>query len=127
MQCLTDENQELCPVALYEIQSKSIFSDPLYDNCSSKQCTDNLIEIYKEVDMDQYAALENISTSSTKFSYGTLNSIKNSISYINSDKCKNLHKTNIKYNTVSDAVTAKFKNTFYTILTTLLLFIYFIF
>jgi len=126
MQCLMDKNNELCPFALCDIQGRELFSDTIYDNCSSKKCTDELIEIYKELKMDQFE-VERISTSSTKFSYCTLSSIKDSISYVNSDKCKKLHKTNIKYNTVSNAVTAKFKNTFYTIFTTLLLFIYFIF
>jgi len=124
MQCLTDENQELCPVALYEIQSKSIFSDPLYDNCSSKQCTDELIEIYKELHMDQYAALESISTSKTKFSYSTLTSIKDSISYVNSDNCKKLHKTSMESNIENNAIANKFNSIFSTILIILLLLYY---
>jgi len=116
-----DENNELCPLALCDIQGRGLFSDPIYDNCSSKQCTDELIEIYKELNMDQYAALESISTSSTKFSYGTLSSIKDSIAYVNSEKCKKLHKTNVESHLESSAITNKFKSIFSTLLIILLL------
>jgi len=124
IQCLIDENNELCPLALCDIQGGAFLSDPLSKNCRSKQCTDKLIEIYKDLNLDQYAALENLSTSNVKYSYNTLTSIKDSISYVNSNTCKKLHKTN---NSTSSAMTIKFNNILSTILIILVFLIYFIF
>jgi len=127
IQCLIDENNELCPLALCDIQGGAFLSDPLSKNCRSKQCTDKLIEIYKDLNLDQYAALENLSTSNVKYSYNKLTSIKDSISYVNSDTCKKLHETNNKNISTSRAMTIKFNNILSTILIILVFLIYFIF
>ena len=62
-----------------------------------------------------------------KYSYNTLTSIKDNISYVNSDTCKKLQKTNNKNISTSSAMTIKLNNILSTILIILVFLIYFIF
>jgi len=89
LQCLTDENGDMCPFALYVIQHEG--NNVIYDNCKSKKCTESLHEIYKNMNIDQFAAFENLTTSNEKFSYRQINSIKQVVEILESDKCKNLY------------------------------------
>ncbi|OUM57879.1 hypothetical protein PIROE2DRAFT_16991 [Piromyces sp. E2] len=87
--CLTDENGDICPFPLAVIQQNGS-KLTIRDNCKSKKCTESLIENYKNWNIDQYAAYENLTTSNEKFSYNQLNSIKYFIELLESDECKSL-------------------------------------
>jgi len=90
--CLTDENNNLCPYSLYLIV-KGDNSGVLDDNCKSKKCTESIIKILKETNIDQLAAYENLSSTSGTFSYESLTSTNSLISKMESDKCKSSHIT----------------------------------
>ena len=104
--CQTNEKDELCPFAIHII-TDSGDSEVLYDQCKSEKCTESLLNIYKNINLDQYAAYENSAQTTGSFNYQDLNSVNNMISILESDKCKSLHVT------TSDSSTIKRNNTFF--------------
>ena len=68
------------------------------DTCKSKKCTDNLANVYKNIDMHNYAELEKTSFAEGKLTYEEINSSSNIISFLESDKCKSLHISNATSN-----------------------------
>ncbi|ORX73460.1 hypothetical protein BCR32DRAFT_285620 [Anaeromyces robustus] len=105
--CLTDEKGDLCPYSLLLLTDTNGEYDGAYeaisDTCKSKKCTDTLIEIFKQVNIDQYAAYENLSFTTGSYSYKDLNAIKKLISVLEDDKCKSEHVTsNANYIKIND-------------------------
>jgi len=92
IKCQTNENGDLCPFSIYLI-TDSDTDDVLKDQCESKKCTESLINSYKNLNMDQYAALENSSYTSGSFTYQELNIKNNIISALKSEECQSLHST----------------------------------
>ncbi|ORX33361.1 hypothetical protein BCR36DRAFT_587095, partial [Piromyces finnis] len=90
--CFTDENNELCPFSIYAITLTGE-DEALSDTCKSKKCTESLIKSFKEINVDRFAAYENLSFTTESYTYQDINSIKNSISFLESDKCKSSHET----------------------------------
>ncbi|ORX64897.1 hypothetical protein BCR32DRAFT_286774, partial [Anaeromyces robustus] len=72
LECLTDENDNLCPYSLSKI-TKGDHSGVLEDNCKSKKCTESTIKSLKNINIDQFAAYENLSFTSGSFSYENIN------------------------------------------------------
>ena len=90
--CLTDEEGNLCPYSIYAI-TETGENEALSDTCKSKKCTESLIEMLKQINIDQYAAYENLSFTTGSYTYQDLNAVKNIISTLESDKCKSSHVT----------------------------------
>jgi len=103
--CQTDENGDLCPYSLYAI-TKSGGNEALHDQCKSKKCTESLLKINKDLNIDQYAAFESNDAVNGSYSYEELNAKNDIISVLESDECQSSHVT-------SDAVTVKLTNKFY--------------
>ncbi|ORX33537.1 hypothetical protein BCR36DRAFT_588601 [Piromyces finnis] len=101
--CFTDENNELCPFSIYAITLTGE-DEALSDTCKSKKCTESLIKSFKEINVDRFAAYENLSFTTEK-----------------SDKCKSSHETS----DAGDYITTKITTVLLPLLIlTLLLFLY---
>jgi len=91
--CQTDENGDLCPLALMTIRQEAA-PEALDDTCKSKVCTESAINSYKKIDIDQMASYENLSTTGGSYSYQELNSIKKILSKLESNECKAQYESN---------------------------------
>jgi len=120
--CQTNENGDLCPYSL-SLMTKVGDSTVLQDQCKSKKCTESLLKVYKDINLDQYASLENSSYSTGSYSPQELNAKNNLISILESDECKSLHVENTANatNDTSNTITIK-ANKILLILLSLLLF-----
>ncbi|ORX49568.1 hypothetical protein BCR36DRAFT_583681, partial [Piromyces finnis] len=98
--CFTNENNELCPFSIYTITLTGE-DEALSDTCKSKKCTESLIKSFKEININRFAAYENLSFTTESYTYQDINSIK--ISFLESDKCKSSHETS----DASDFITTK--------------------
>jgi len=114
--CFTDENDNLCPYTIYAITGTGI--NVINDNCKSEKCTDLLINMYKEISIDQAAAVYNISTIEDDLDYHGINVLNTMVSRLESNKCRSLH-TYIIY---SSAINIKSNYILLFLLTLLLLF-----
>lgn len=92
LKCQFDENGELCPFSLYSI-TKTGADEVLDDTCKSNKCTEELLEVYKDTNIDQLAALESSSFSTGNFSYEELSVNKYIITALKSEKCQSQHAT----------------------------------
>jgi len=102
--CTTDEKGKICPLSLYRLRQNGDKIEAIFDNCKSKKCTESVINVFKDIDIEQYITYENLSITTGSFSYHELNSMNNLISILESDKCTSLHDTsstiNIKINNI---------------------------
>lgn len=96
LNCQTDENNELCPFSIYGI-TQTGGDKALDDTCKSKKCTEELLNIYKNVSMDQLAAYENLSYTNGSLSYEELSVAKRLVSELESEECKSKHVTSDIY------------------------------
>ncbi|ORX83499.1 hypothetical protein BCR32DRAFT_291985 [Anaeromyces robustus] len=122
LSCLKDENDNLCPISLHKLTNGD-FSGALEDNCKSKKCTESAIKILKNINVDQFAAYENLSFTTGTFSYETLNIHNSLISKMESDECKAMHSNN-NDNDTSNANSIKINNNILLIMLVLLIFFY---
>jgi len=113
--CQTDEEGNLCPFSIHTI-TKTEGIEVLYDQCKSKKCTDALINTYKNVDLDQLLAFEELSSTSGNVSYNELNSMKNIVAVLESNTCKE-----VQAKATSDAITTANNNSLIILLCFLLI------
>jgi len=113
--CQTDEEGNLCPFSIHTI-TKTGGIEVLYDQCKSKKCTDALINTYKNVDLDQLLAFEELSSTSGNVSYNELNSMKNIVAVLESNTCKE-----VQAKATSDAITTANNNSLIILLCFLLI------
>ncbi|ORX61118.1 hypothetical protein BCR36DRAFT_365702 [Piromyces finnis] len=74
---------------VYSLYMQSTGEDEaLSDTCKSKKYTESLIKSFKEINIDRFAAYESLSFTAGGYTYQAINSIKNSISFLVSNKCK---------------------------------------
>ncbi|ORX84804.1 hypothetical protein BCR32DRAFT_276774 [Anaeromyces robustus] len=129
LDCLTDENDNLCPYFLFRI-TKGDTSGVLENNCKSKKCTESTIKLLKNINIDQFAAYENLSFTSGSFSYESLTLPDTLISIMESDECKSMHSNNNNNNSnnnnndTSNAKSIKINNNILLIMLILLIFFY---
>jgi len=116
LKCITDENDDLCPVAIYSITNTG--EDDIFDdNCKSKQCTELLKNYYEKITIDQIGTLDSISTITTNITYDDIIDRKEIIPILESDDCVSKQ--------ISDAISIKVSNILLiTLSLLLLLFIY---
>ncbi|OUM58883.1 hypothetical protein PIROE2DRAFT_15758 [Piromyces sp. E2] len=107
--CLTNEEGDLCPFSIFFMTDSQNTLDALHDQCQSKKCTDSLIKIYKDKNIDQYVAFENLPFSTGSFTYQELKAKDNILSVLESDECQSSHVT-------SNAITIATNNIFLIIL-----------
>lgn len=102
LKCQFDENGELCPFSLYSI-TKTGADEVLDDTCKSSKCTEELLGVYKDTNIDQLAALEDTSFATGNLTYEELSVSKYIVSELESEKCQSQHATSnasyIKTNT----------------------------
>jgi len=116
-QCLTDEKDNLCPYSLYVI-TQSGEKDALTDTCKSKKCTESLLNLLKDVNIDTFGAYENLSFNTRSYSYDDLNVVIKIVSKLESDECTASHAT-------SDVITTKINQFLLISLSFLLLFVFY--
>ena len=117
--CQTDEEGNLCPFSIHTI-TKTGGAEVLLDQCKSKKCTESLINTYKNVDLDQLLAFEELSSTSGNVSYNELNSMKNIVTVLESNTCKS-----VQAKASSDTVTTINNNCLIIFLSLLLIFLFY--
>jgi len=90
--CQTNEKGELCPYSL-SMMTKGGGINVLLDQCKSKKCTESLLEIFKDISIDQFTVFENSTYTTGNFNYNELNLVNQYISILESKKCQYLHVT----------------------------------
>jgi len=88
--CQTDENGNLCPFSS-RLVSKQNGSGVLQEQCKSKKCTESLLEIVKDFNVEQFGALEEQSYTTGSYSFDELNTMKDIASILESAECKSSH------------------------------------
>jgi len=87
LECQIDEEGNLCPMALSLILQNGGY-EVLEDTCKSKICSDSAIKVLKNINLDQFSALENLSSTNGSFSYNEITSMKKVANFLESDECK---------------------------------------
>ncbi|ORX71749.1 hypothetical protein BCR32DRAFT_305342 [Anaeromyces robustus] len=111
--CQTNEEGKLCPYSL-SLMTESNGLKALEDQCKSKKCTESLLKIFKDIDIDQYTVYESASYTTGSYTYNDINIVNEYISILESNTCKAEHVT-------SDAINMKSNNILLTLLLLLLL------
>ncbi|ORX72566.1 hypothetical protein BCR32DRAFT_297224 [Anaeromyces robustus] len=93
LDCLTDENDNLCPFSLSQITGGD-HSGVLENNCKSKKCTESTLKLLKNFNNDQFKAYENLSFTSGSFSHEASTITNNLISNMESEECQSMHSNN---------------------------------
>jgi len=82
-----DEENNLCPYSI-DLITQSGWDKAFLDISTFKKCTESLIELLRDIDVNQYGTYENLSFTSGYCFYYEVNSIKNMNSMLKSDKHK---------------------------------------
>jgi len=101
--CLTDEEDNLCPLGIFVI-SEDYDYDFIKDTCKSKICADSFIKVAKKIKIDHLLTYENLSFTEGAFNYHELNSYNNVVKKLESDDCRFLQNTSLQITSDADTI-----------------------